>query len=174
MSWDSLIVSKESLKQFLRTLIESFVGKKETEKCLPRLWETFQVWSGRFIETGPEDILRSDQFQGLFDGPRDYGLVANLDYRAVQQARIGNYSGDYLVLRRAFGESELLKLLLLRSEQPEGGNAEFFQQRLYPLFVQRFVKVIDPVVIDAVFTKQHSQIAARGSGGFFVDGYLHN
>jgi len=33
---------------------------------------------------------------------------------------------------------------------------------------ERFIKVIYPVRIDAVFTKQLSQISARRSGGFFV------
>jgi hypothetical protein len=34
------------------------------------------------------------------------------------------------------------------------------------------LKVIDPLRVDAVFTKQRSQISARRSGGLFVDGDL--
>ena len=74
------------------------------------------------------EYLASDQLESLLDGPCDNRFVADLDYRAIQQARIGNYRGDYLVLGRVFGKSELLKPLFLRPEQPEGGNPEFLQQ----------------------------------------------
>ncbi len=58
---------------------------------------------------------------------------------------------------------------LFRPQQAECRNTELFKKNLKFRRRQRLVKIIDFVVIDAVFTKQRGQIAAGRSGRFLVD-----
>jgi len=62
---------------------------------------------------------------------------------------------------------------LAAAKSIERFETRFLEQSHQLRLAQRFVKIIDPVKIDPVFTKQRSQISARRSGRFFVDCYFH-
>lgn len=108
-----------------------------------------------------------------FDGTCDNGSIADLDDRAVQQARVRRNGSDDLVIGRPGIEAQLLELLLLCTQQPERRYTELDEQALDLSFVERFAEIIYPVEINAVFTKQRRQIAAGRSSRFLVNDYLH-
>ena len=58
------------------------------------------------------------------------------------------------------------------SQQLERTAASLCDQLTEIVFGKRAIKIVDLVVIDAVFTKQRRQIAARRSGRFFIHGNL--
>ena len=70
----------------------------------------------------------TDEFERFLDRPGYHGLVAALDYRPIQQARIFDDRRDYLALRRVFAEPEFLELRFLRPQQVIRGNAQFLEQ----------------------------------------------
>lgn len=107
------------------------------------------------------------------DGTCDNGFIADLDDRAVQQARVRGNGGDDLVIGRPGIKSQLLELFLFYTQQPERRDTELGEQALDLSFVERFAEIIYPVEINAVFTKQRRQIAAGRSGRFLVNDYLH-
>ena len=67
----------------------------------------------------------TDKFESFLDRTGDDRLVADLNYRSIQQARIFDDRRDYLALRRVFAEPEFLELRFLRPQQVERGNAQF-------------------------------------------------
>ena len=56
------------------------------------------------------------------------------------------------------------------SKYLERRQSKFHYQFSERLLSERLIKIIDPICVDAVFTKQLYQISARRSGRFFVDG----
>jgi hypothetical protein len=109
------------------------------------------------------------QFEGLVDRSSHDGRIADLNDRPLYQIRIGYHRFDDVGLGRVVRDAG------------RGGSAGELDSREPGLFDElrqildrkRLVKIIDLVVINAVFTKQRRKIAAGRSSRFFVDGYLH-
>src|SRR6187549_2973280 len=66
------------------------------------------------------------------------------------------------------GEPEFLCLSFAFPKYLERRQSKFHYQLSERLLSERLIKIIDPLCVDAVFTKQRCQISARRSGGFFV------
>ena len=108
--------------------------------------------------------------QRLLRGTRDDRLVADLDDRPLKQRRVLDdrlYDVTRCRLRR---QPEFLCLSFAFAKDLKWRNSQFPYQVPERFLSERFVKVIDPLDVDAVFTKQRGQISARRSGRFFVDG----
>lgn len=108
--------------------------------------------------------------QRLLRRPRDDRFVTNFDDRSLQQRRIVDDRLDDISRRRIRVQPEFLRLCLALAKYFERRDAELSYQVPERFLSERFVKIIDPLCVDAVFTKQRSQIPARGSGRLFVDG----
>lgn len=111
-----------------------------------------------------------DEFKGFFHRTGDHRFVTNLDDGAVEQAWIFDDGGDNVVIGGGFGQRQVLELRLFGPQKAERRNTELLKKVIKFLRGQRLDKIIDLVVIDAVFTKQRGQIAAGRSGRFFVNG----
>ena len=77
---------------------------------------------------------------------------------------------DKLCVRRFFGQAELFEFCFFFSHHVYRPQTGLFDQRCQLLLSKRFDVVIHLFEINAVFTKQRRKVAARRSGGFFVDG----
>lgn len=113
-----------------------------------------------------------DQFESFFRRPGKNCTISNLDDRPLQQRGILNDVLDDIARRRFRRESQLLRLSFAFAKNLEWRDPEFRDQFSETRLSKGFVKVVDPFRVDAVFTKQRSQIPARRSGRFFVDGDL--
>ena len=113
-----------------------------------------------------------DHFQGFFYGPCEHGFVADLDDRPLDDRRICAHRLYHLGVRRFGGNASVFNACLALSQDVEWPQARLLDQFPQLFFRKSLVEIIDFVIINAVFPKQRSQIAARRSGRFFVDGDL--
>jgi len=113
-------------------------------------------------------ILTLNYFQCLLDRSSKNCLIADLDYRPLDQIGISHHIFDHLSVRR-FRRDFCIDSL---SQQIKWPTACFLYERAEILLRKWLVKVVDLVVINAVFTKQRRQIAACRSGRLFVNGDL--
>jgi hypothetical protein len=117
-----------------------------------------------------------DHFERLFDRPCNHGPVADLDDRPLEQPGIGNDQCEHIRVIGFGGKTALLERGLALSHGLDRPQIGLFEQFAKVLLGERFDEIIYLVVVDAVFTKQRSQITAGRSGRFFVDSDLirHN
>lgn len=106
--------------------------------------------------------------QCFLDWPRQYGSVAHLDDRPLDQIRVGDHCPYHVGVRRVVGNSGRC-CAASQFDRPEAG---FFHKLTEILLSKRFIKIIDLVPLNAILTEQRCQIAAGGSGRFFVNGDL--
>jgi hypothetical protein len=77
---------------------------------------------------------------------------------------------DNVARRRLGCESELLCPRLAFAKHFKGRESHLHDEFSETSLGEWFFEVVDPFCVDAVFTKQRSQISACRSGRFFVDG----
>ena len=112
----------------------------------------------------------SHDLQRLLRGSRQYRSIADFDDGTLKQRRILDDVLDDIA-GRSFGvESEFLCLSLALAKDLERRKSKLHYQFSERLLSERLIKVVDPICVDAVFTKQLCQISARRSGRFFVNG----
>ena len=112
----------------------------------------------------------SNNLQSLLSRPCEDRFISDLNDRPLKKSRELDDILDDFARRRIRAEPELFGFWLAFSNYFEGRKAEFQNQLSERLLSKRFFKIIDPFRVDAVFTKQLSQVSARRSGRFFVDG----
>lgn len=112
------------------------------------------------------------KFQGLFDRPGNHGPFTDLNDGALQQLGMLYHRVYQLVVRSVVTQTQFLEHGFLLPDSIDRSEPRFLQQVPQFWFGQRLDEVVNLVVIDAVFTKQRSQIAAGRSGRFFVNDYL--
>ena len=112
----------------------------------------------------------SHDLQRFLRRSRQDRAITNYDDRTLKQRRILDDVLDDLAGRSLGVESELLCLSLTFAKDLERRQSKLHYQFSERLLSERLIKIIDPLCVNAVFTKQRSQISARRSGRFFVDG----
>jgi len=112
----------------------------------------------------------SHDLQRLLRRSRQYRSIADFDDGTLKQRRILDDVLDDIAWRRFGGEAELLRFRFTFTDYLERRQSKFHYQFSERLLSERLIKIIDPLCVDAVFTKQLAQISARRSGRFFVDG----
>lgn len=112
-------------------------------------------------------------FQGLLYRPRENSLVADLDDRALDGVRVRDHQFNNVRIRGSGGDPRVFHRSLALSKHIKRPEPGFGDQVAKIRLGKRLVKIIYPVEINAVFTKQLSQIPASRSGRFFVNDYLH-
>ena len=114
-------------------------------------------------------FLDPDEFERFSERAGENCSFADLDDRPLQQCGVLDHQFDQAFGVGFLSQAELFGNGLVSAKHvpwPQAGlrdqAAQFFDR-------QRFVVIIYLLVVDAVFTKQLCQIAARRSGRFFVN-----
>jgi len=111
--------------------------------------------------------------EGLFYRPGEDRFVANLDDRTLKKVWVLYDLGDHFVCG-CFGRYfKLFERRFAFAKNVKRLEASLFYQPPKLFFGERLVEIIHLIEVNAVFTKQRRQIAARRSGRFFVNDYLH-
>ena len=90
----------------------------------------------------------------------------------MKKIRSPDYRRDYFIRGRVSCDLSRFHRRLTFAKHVERLQAHLFQKGLERFRSERLVIIIDLLEINAVFTKQRSQIPAGRSRRFFVNGYF--
>src|SRR6185369_871920 len=114
-----------------------------------------------------------DQFQSLFDRPRQDNSIANFDYGPLDDTREFHHGRYYFLLSRIGIDPGRFEIRLRASQHVKGFHPGLPEQISKLFLRERFDKIIHLLPIDAVLLKQLIQLAARGAGWLFVNRDIH-
>lgn len=101
------------------------------------------------------------------------GTLPDLDDRTLKGVGKLYHQSYHIVVRRFDSYAGFLDRRIALSKCIKRTQARLGDQFAEIILGKRLAKVIDLVVIYAVFTKQRRKIAAGRSGRFFVNSYFH-